>query len=260
MDALKIGIQLASLRLPLKQALTAARRLGAGAVEIDARGEVRPQDLSESGLRQLRKMLDDLELQVAAVGFHTRRGYNVAEGLEARVAATRQVLEFAYRLKAPVVVNYLGRVPPEPTGEEWQLMLDVLTDLGRHGQHVGATLAAATGSESPADLARLVRALPLGSIGIDLNPGNLVVNGFAPLEAVEVLGTNILHVHATDGVRDRARGRGSEVPLGRGSAEVPAVIGALQARGYRGWYTIERMGSVDPVQEAAHAAAFLRSL
>ena len=73
MHQLKIGIQLKSLRQPFKKALHTAARLGARAVEIDARDELRPQELSQTGLRQLRNMLEDLNLTVSAVGFPTRR-------------------------------------------------------------------------------------------------------------------------------------------------------------------------------------------
>ena len=45
----------------------------------------------------------------------------------------------------------------EPVGPEWDLLVQVLADLGRHGQRVGAVLAAETGSESGADLARLIQ-------------------------------------------------------------------------------------------------------
>ena len=55
MPQLNIGIQLASLRQPLKKALHTAARLGAQGVEIDARDEVFSQDLSHSAVRHLRK-------------------------------------------------------------------------------------------------------------------------------------------------------------------------------------------------------------
>ena len=50
MPALRIGIELASLHLPFKKALHTAAELGADAVEIDARGEFRPQQLARTGL------------------------------------------------------------------------------------------------------------------------------------------------------------------------------------------------------------------
>ena len=69
MPPLKIGIQLASLRLPLKKALLRAAELGAQGVEIDARGELRPTDLTGTAARQIKKMLSDLSLRVAPLVF-----------------------------------------------------------------------------------------------------------------------------------------------------------------------------------------------
>lgn len=260
MFPIKIGVQLASLRQPFKKALHTAARLGAAAVEIDARGEISPAELTRTGARQVRKMLDDLNLRVCAIGFHTRRGYNVVEDLERRLDATRQAMQMARALGAPVVINHVGRVPAESSDPEWELLVNALSDLGRYGQHVGALLAAETGTESGADLARLIAALPGGSLAVNLDPGNLVVNGHSPLDAIRVLGPHILHVHAKDGVRDVAKGRGSEVQLGRGSVEFHEICSALEEHGYRGYFTIEREQAVDPELEIGQAIKFLRNL
>lgn len=260
MPQLKIGIQLASLRQPFKKALHTAAQLGAQGVEIDARGEIKPHDLTRTALRELRKLLDDLGLKVSAVGFRTRRGYNVPQDLEARVEATKAAMQMAYDLGTSVVVNQVGRVPQESTGAEWDLLVEILKELGAHGQKVGALLAAETGSESGADLARLLAALPPGTIGANLDPGNLIVNGYSPLEAVQALGPAIVHVHAKDGVRDLAQGRGLETPLGRGAADFPALLGALEEHDYRGFFTIERAASADPLFEIGQGVKFLKNL
>jgi sugar phosphate isomerase/epimerase len=63
-----------------------------------------------------------------------------------------------------------------------------------------------------------------------------------------------------DGVRDLAQGRGVEVRLGRGSADFPALLGALEERGYRGSICIEREQSENPIPEIGDALEFLRSL
>ena len=228
MPQLNIGIQLASLRLPFKKALHTAAQLGAQGVEIDLREEIRLDDLSRTGVRQLRKMLDDLNLRVAAVSFHTRRGYNEPESLEPRIAATKQAMQWAFQLGSPVVVNHVGRVPDQPEGPLWDLLLEALGELGRIGQHVGALLAAETGADDPQNLARLVRALPTGSIAVDLDPGSLIANGFSPREAVDLLGAHVLHVHATDAVREAAGGRRFETQLGAGSAEFPELVGCAR--------------------------------
>src|SRR6185436_5644226 len=97
---IKLAVELASLRLPLKKGLLTARELGAEAVEIDLRNELTPDDLSRTGVRQLRKMLDDLNLRISAVAFRTRRGYAALEDLEARIDATKRAMQTAYELGA----------------------------------------------------------------------------------------------------------------------------------------------------------------
>ncbi|MBI2826339.1 MAG: sugar phosphate isomerase/epimerase [Planctomycetia bacterium] len=256
---LPIAIQLHSLRLPFKKALPVAAQLGVAAVEIDAREHVRPGDLSDTGRRQLRKMLADLNLRVAAVAFPTRRGYNVATELDLRISATKEAMKLAHALGANVVVNQVGRVPATDS-PEWGTMREALADLGAYGNHVGATLAAETGSEKGEDLARLVEALPEGALGVTFNPGNLIVNGFSAMDAVRALGRYVRYVHARDAVRDLARGRGEEVPLGRGVADFPALLAALEDHGYRGYLCVERERAENPVYEIGHAVQFLKSL
>ena len=137
MPPLKIAVDLASLRMPFKQALLAAKRLGAEAVEIDARGEINPQELSQSGRRQLRKMLDDLDLRVAAIGFRTRRGYDAPQELERRIEATKRAMEFAYSLCASLVVNQIGRVPEKPEGPAWTTLIEALIDEQKNKNDTG---------------------------------------------------------------------------------------------------------------------------
>lgn len=257
---IRVGIQLASLRLPFHQALRTAKQLGAEAVEVDARGELNPQNLSGTGRRQIRKLLDDLQLKVAAVSFRTRRGYNVLDELDRRVEATREAMQFAFDLGAPVVVNQVGKVPDKPEGEAWSLLTEVLADLGRFGLRVGAVLAAETGSEEGVDLARLIKALPLGSLGVNFDPGNLIINGFSASESVRALAPHVLHVHATDGVRDLGRGRGLDVPLGRGSADYPDLLSVLEEHRFQGYLTVERDSPTNPLLEISQAVEYLRRL
>jgi sugar phosphate isomerase/epimerase len=256
---LRVGIHLPSLRLPLAKGIALAGKLGADAVEIDARGQLRPSELSQTALRQMRKMLNDCRLRVCAVSFRTRRGYDVADELDARVDGTKAAMGMAAALGAAVVVNHVGEIPAEPKGNEWNLLVQVLTDLGRHGHHVGAFLAAQTGVISGEDLERLIAALPDGTMGVDLDPGQLVANGHSPVDAAERLGRHIMHVRATDAAREAGRSRGLEVPLGRGSVDFPAILGSLEERGYRGYFTIERE-TADPELEIGRAVKFLRSL
>ena len=265
---IRLGIELASLRMPLKKALLTARELGAEAVEIDLRNELTPDDLSRTGVRQIRKMLDDLNLRISAARFPTRRGYSSLDGLEARIDATKRAMLSAYELGTNVVINHIGRVPPETDSSATSTLVQALTDLGRHGQKVGALLAAETGTESGPDLANLIARLPPGSIGVDLNPANLIINGHSPRDAAEALAPHILHIHATDATRDLGSlnphaprgGRGLETSLGQGNAEFPELLAILEEQQYRGYITIARRDTDNPIADIRQALQFLRHL
>ncbi len=256
---IKVGIQLTSLNQPFKKALHTAARLGAQGVEISARHHIRPGELSRTAIRQIRKMLDDLNMRICAVSFRTRRGYQVAEDLDQRIEATKRAMTMAYELGAPVVVNQVGRVPDDE-GPDWDRLVQSLEDLGRYGQHVGAVLAAETGTESGENLAKLLETVENGMIAVNFDPGNLIINDFSPSESLKALGKYVMHVHAKDGVRDLAQGRGIEVPLGRGSAEFPLLMAQLEEHQYRGYFTIERENSEDPIFEIGQAVQYLRNV
>ena len=121
-------------------------------------------------------------------------------------------------------------------------------------------LAAVTGTESGTDLARLLAAVPAGSIAVTLDPGSLIINSYSPVEAIRALGPSIAHVHVRDGVRDLARGRGLEVAVGRGSADFPELLAALEEHDYRGYLSIARGESQDPVGEISLAVEYLRNI
>jgi sugar phosphate isomerase/epimerase len=257
---LKIGIPLASLGLPFRQAISKAAALGADAVEIDARREINPSELTQTGIREIRKLLEDHRLRVCAVTFQTRYGYQVRDELSRRVDATKQVMTVAYKLGSSVVVNYVGRVPESEDDPDWPLLVETLADIGRHGQRVGAALCARTGAERGEDLARLVKALPAGSLGVDFDPGTLIMNGHSPREALKALGPHIRHVHARDAVRDVSQGRGLETRLGEGAADFPELLGILEEHQYRGYLTIQRDNARNAEAEIAAGVEYLKKL
>jgi sugar phosphate isomerase/epimerase len=166
----------------------------------------------------------------------------------------------AYELGTNVVVNHIGRVPPESDSAATSTMVQALTDLGRYGQKVGAFLAAETGTESGDMLAQLIARLPPGSLGVDLNPASLIVHGHSPRAAVEALAPHVMHVHATDATRDLALARGMEVPLGQGNAEFPELLAVLEEQQYRGYLTVSRRQSDDPMADLKQSLQFLRNI
>lgn len=260
MDTSRISVPAAALAVDLRRALRAARDLGVRGVELDVRHGIDPAQLTATGLRQIRKWLGDEGVVVSAIAFRTRGGYADPERLEGRIAATKDALRLAHDLGAGLVLNHIGDVPADAEGPQWQLLVDVLTDLAHFGEHVGATLCAEAGRAAPADLARLIAALPDGGLACDLVTGALMVHGHDPVDAIAHLGSHVAYVHATDAVAGPFAGRGRAVVLGTGQVDFPGVLAATEERAYRGWIGIEAVDERDARHELAEAMAHLAAL
>ena len=256
---LRLAVGMAGWGLPLDKTFAAAAQLGLAAVEIDARRDLRPEELSETGVRHIRKLLGDARLQVAAVRFRSRRGYAVQTELDARVEAAKRAMGMAYALGARWVVGNVGAIPPKDDSDEHRLLVEVLGDLGRYGQRVGAGFVAETEQDDATLLVRLLDAVDDPLVGAALNAGNLVLAGIEPHVTAEALGTRVQHVYLSDAITgDRRRGL---VPLGQGDVDFPALLAALERRDYRGYFTLcEADAAQRPVHEWTAAMAYLRRL
>ena len=260
METSRLSVPAVPLSRDLRQALRLARDLGFQAVELDARTGLDPAQVTHTGLRQIRKWLGDEGLVVSGIAFPTRGGYGEAERLEGRITATKAALKLAYDLGAGLVFNHVGEIPAAADSPEWQLLVDVLTDIGTYSQHVGGTLCVEAGRAAPADLARLIAAVPEGSLACDIVTGSLVVHGHDPAAAVAALGDHVAAVHATDAVAGPFAGRGRAVILGTGQVDFAGVFATLEERAYRGWIALDPVEPREARQEMAEAVRFLRAL
>ncbi len=259
MPALKIAVALNCLGLPIKKALHTVAQMGASGIEIDARNGLRPSEISDTGRRQLRKMLTDLNLTVAAIRFPTRRGYDVLQDLDRRLDATKEAMTFAYSLGANIVINSAGYVPEDKQHPAYTQLYASLTELAKHGERVGAILSCETGSEPTVRLFELLQSISGGSIGIHFNPANLIMADLYDRESIRNCVSMVRSVTVRDAVRDLAQRRGIEVEIGRGSAEFPEILGVLEEQGYRGWFIVDRPPTNRTQQEVENAISLLKS-
>lgn len=257
---LKKAIKLESLRLPFREALIAAHQIGADAVEINGRTELRPEEMSRTGIRHLRKILDDLKLKVSAIYFPTRRGLANSDDLDRRIDAIKSAMGLAYQLEARWVNCRIGQIPRDSAAEGWSTMVQALTDLGRHSQKAGAWLAARTDSGCGQELRNLIDNLPAYSLGVDFDPASFIVNGQSPELALQCLAEYVQSLRARDAVTDLSLGRGIEVQLGRGSVDWASILGKLEENNFTGYITIDRDADRDNLQQCAQAIEFLTNL
>jgi sugar phosphate isomerase/epimerase len=239
--------------------LHTAARVGVRGVEVDARSELRPAEMSRTAIRHFRKMLDDLNLRVCAVAFPTRRGYSVTEDLDRRLDATHAAMRLAHDLGAQEVILNIGPIGAEGT-VELNTLVESLTLLAALADRVGARPAAMTDPENAGELARLLSLLPPGALGAALHPANVVRTGASPAELIDAIGERVSYVYASDAVRGVGGVGGRETELGRGSAALPEILARLEEFGYRGWVTIDRRETALSAEQAENAVAYLRSL
>ena len=171
---------------------------------------------------------------------------------------------------------------PELTAAQWRALLanlDRIVDVaGRRG--ITATLHPHVGTavERPAEVRRV---LDGSAVPLCLDTGHLLIGGDDPVRLAREAPQRIAHVHLKDAdaeLAERVRaGRcgyadavrlGLYRPLGRGSLDVAALVAALDAAGYGGWYVIEQDTVLDaepapgrgPVEDVRASVAYLAGL
>jgi inosose dehydratase len=157
-----------------------------------------------------------------------------------------------------------GRVRPEDglAGTDWDRFVELVRGAAATARERGMRAYfhhhAATYIETPDEVARLLDAIPGEEMGLCLDTGHLAFGGGDPARALEVYGDRVGYVHLKDLRRERladARQRGLSFmqavredvfcELGRGDANVEAVVRGLVARGYGGWVIVEQDRIVD---------------
>ena len=259
---LKKGLRLECLRQPFRQALETAAQIGAEAIEVNGRTELKPKDMSRTAVRHLRKMLADYQLKISAVNFPTRAGYSSLEMLEPKIEGTKAAMTMAYELGCNVVVNDVGPVPEDRESAAWQTLTEALADIGQHGQRCGAWLAAKTCASSGdgSRLKELIDFLPVQSLLVDFDPSSFLLAEHSAVEAMKLLAEHVVNFRARDAVRDFSLGRGVEVELGRGSIDWAALLGMLEQKNYLGYITIDRDADSNPVAQCAQGLEYLSNL
>jgi sugar phosphate isomerase/epimerase len=258
MNPHKIGVRLESLGLPLRRALGEANRLGVSGVQVDSAGDLAPNNLSQTGRREFRHLLRSHNLELTALGCPLRRGLDTAADQQPRLEHVRKVLTLSADLGPRLVIVQAGPIPEQPDGDRGRLLDESLRDLARHADRVGAALALETGLESGAALAAYLNRFDTGSLGANLDPGNLLMHGLDPYESTRALHGSVRHVHAKDARRASASRAAQEVPLGQGDVDWMQFLGTLAEIEYRGWIVVEREAGENRLADVAAGVALLR--
>jgi len=172
--------------------------------------------------------------------------------------------EFARLVGIKDIVTHIGYVPDNPFDTDFLGVTDALRHIGGELKYHGQRLLFETGEELPVTMSAMMKAAGLDNLGVNFDPANLIMSGFAnAADALRYLMPSLMGMHAKDALRP-APGEpyGMEVPIGQGHANFPELVKILKDGGYAGDITIEREGveGGEWEKDVAAAKAYLEGL
>ncbi len=277
MKPFHIGVMLESFRLPILEALDAAKSIGAEGIQVySTYGELAPEKMTAEKRRDFLARVKDRGLVISALCGDLGGGFGDAEKNPEKVEKSKRILDLAMDLETNVVTTHIGVVPEEKSHPRYTVMQDACGQLAEYADSLGAHFAVETGPETAGTLCGFLDSLHSTGVAVNLDPANLVmVTGDDPVKAVHTLSKYIVHTHAKDGrkllhkdperiygivkddspVTDKAF---IELPLGEGDVPFPAYLDALESIGFKGFLTIEREVGDRPMKDISMAVDFLK--
>ncbi len=172
---------------------------------------------------------------------------------------------------------------PDLNDAHWSNILTMLDEVGETVAAYGLTQMLHPHVDSLIETATEVqRVLDNSNIGWVLDTGHLLIGGYDPVAFAEKYAARVSLVHLKDLRLDiatqlnagsltlmQAVQAGLFVPLGRGDASIAAVVQAMEAQDYSGWYVIEQDVAITtgeppegegPIRDVQRSVAFIRGL
>ena len=180
-----------------------------------------------------------------------------------RVQELMQAGQFAKTLGVQAVITHLGFIPENANDPVFHDVVVAVRYIATHLKNLGLEFWFETGQETPVTLLRLIQAVGLPNLGINLDPANLILYGKGnPIDALDVFGPFVRNIHAKDGLYPTDPMKlGQEVKVGEGRVRFPEFVRRLGEIGFTGEFIIEREISGDQQnRDIAATVAYLKKL
>jgi len=253
----KIGLRLDSLQQPPRDAMRTAAALKMKGVEINVvAGDLTPEAMDRQARKHLLHFLEDLDLEIAALGGDI--GYRSEDGgqLEFFVERTCEIVDFATDLGVPMVTTSIGTIPGDPEDINHQALAEALTVVGDHAANRGGQVSLSAGLGEPKALRDFLDRLASDGLRVNYDPANMVVGGYDPVSSIELLGEYVVAVRVRD-ARRYLDGSAEELSLGEGDVPYDDVVDALDDIDFAGYFVIARHPQENQWEEIERARQFL---
>ncbi|MHC5210294.1 MAG: sugar phosphate isomerase/epimerase family protein [Planctomycetota bacterium] len=173
--------------------------------------------------------------------------------------ASRDNAALAARLGVRLVSFHAGFLPEDAADPERTRLLKRLEAVTDAYAEAGVSVALETGQESAATLLAVLTDLARPTLGVNFDPANMLLYGTGdPVEALAALRPHVLQMHVKDARSSGvAETWGTEVPVGEGEVDWPAVLHLLRSDGPPCDLLVEREAGTERVADVRRAVALL---
>ncbi len=278
----RLGVPSNAFGRPARESVKIAQRMGADGIQLyTVSGEMAPENLDTAARKEFRGYCEAQDIELSALcGDRGGRGLLRPDEIRIKTPRLKLIVDLARDLGTHVVTMRCGVVPESTRAPEYKVMVEACRLLGNYAASHEVRFAIETGSEPAERLRDFLFTVDSDGMGVNLDPANFVmILGYDPVRAVQVLDEFIVHARARDGnqlrqcepvevyesfvsgeVDDLLSGEYfEEVPLGEGSVDWPAYLRALEEVGYHGYLTIARETGADPEGDIRKAVKFLKT-
>ncbi len=294
MLGLRLAVATEDFGTNLRQAIARAAQNRVRGLRLNVRQEVRAEEFSATGLRQLRHFVEEHQLRVAGLMFPSRHALAEPLYLDQRLDGLRAAIGLARPLGTEEILVRVGRIPdPDDESEsvahaasnhdvnsltnpfsfassgaavpqaseaqQYRHLLEVLTDMAAVAGREGASLQLIPSAYDTARLRRLLTDVKSGPVGLVFDPATCVMSGRNPVDVFRDLYQHVGYARMRDARRD-VDGGGIEVSHGDGIVDWQEVLAVLTEAGAALWVCAERTGGDQRGEDVARAVNQLNSL
>ena len=129
----RIGVTLESFGLGIKEGINTASGLGFKGIQINAaQGDTTPENLSQTGRRELKSIISRNKLRLCAMSGELGAGFINENEFDFLLKRTREIINLALDLQANVITIQIGNIPGEVGSPHWGAVKAVLDEIGMH--------------------------------------------------------------------------------------------------------------------------------
>ncbi len=295
---LRLAVATEDFGQPLRQAILLAAQNPVQGLRLNTRTEVRPEEFSDTALRQLKHTVEEHQLRVAGLMYSSRHSLQDPQHLDQRLDGIRAAMMLVRKLGTTELLVRVGRIPdPDqqqaesarggPTNDDvdslrnpfsfapsaqalmsatgssearqFELLCDIVNDLIAYGSRHGATLQLQLAAFDTERITRLLSRTTAGPVSLVFDPATCIMTGGSPVKLFRDLYRHVGYIRARDAQKD-VDGGGIEMPLGDGSVDWTELLPTLGEAEYSGWFCIERTGGDQRVEDVRAAVRRIRQL